>query len=83
MKAFSVNASETAFRKIAIVWPFYPPKVSVLPNRKEAEVRWRKKVMNQEELAYDMKLAEIAKLNIFAPIAGDDEEESEEEEQND
>lgn len=36
--------------------------------------------MNQEELAYDMKLAEIAKLNIFAPIAGDDEEESEEEE---
>ncbi len=36
--------------------------------------------MNQEELAYDMKLAEIAKLNIFAPIAGDDEEECEEEE---
>ena len=36
--------------------------------------------MNQEELAYDMKLAEIAKLNIFAPIAGDDEEEHEEEE---
>lgn len=38
------------------------------------------KGMNQEELAYDMKLAEIAKLNIFAPIAGDDEEEYEEEE---
>ena len=34
--------------------------------------------MNQEELAYDMKLAEIAKLNIFAPIAGDDDEEHEE-----
>ena len=33
--------------------------------------------MNQEELAYDMKLAEIAKLNIFAPIAGDDEEHEE------
>lgn len=36
--------------------------------------------MNEEELAYDLKLAEIAKLHIFAPLSGDDEEEHEEEE---
>ena len=42
----------------------------------------RETIMNQEELAYDMKLAEIAKLNIFAPLDGDDEEEHEEEESN-
>lgn len=28
--------------------------------------------MNQEELAYDKKLEELAKLNIFAPVADDE-----------
>ena len=32
--------------------------------------------MNQEELAYDQKLAEIAKLNIFGPIDDDEENSS-------
>lgn len=32
--------------------------------------------MNQEELAYDEKLAEIAKLNIFAPLADEEEKAS-------
>ncbi len=29
--------------------------------------------MNQEELAYDQKLEELAKLNIFAPVTDDEE----------
>ena len=32
--------------------------------------------MNQEELAYDEKLAEIAKLNIFASLADEEEKAS-------
>ena len=35
------------------------------------------KVMNQEELDYDAKLEELAKLNIFAPINDDEESEDE------
>ena len=33
--------------------------------------------MNQEELNYDAKLEEIAKLNIVAPIADDEESKDE------
>ena len=38
--------------------------------------KWEDNTMNQEEeLAYDIKLEEIAKLNIFAPIEDEEDEE--------
>ena len=75
MKAFTENAFVSAFKKNAIAGPFYAPKVWVLPNEGK---QWEseEKGMNQEELAYDQKLAEIAKLNIFGPIDDDEENSS-------
>ncbi len=80
-KAFSVNAFGNAFKEKPIAPCFHSPKVWLLPAKGSVRSR-RETIMNQEELAYDMKLAEIAKLNIFAPLDGDDEEEREEEEPN-
>ena len=39
--------------------------------------KWEDNTMTQEEeeLAYDIKLEEIAKLNIFAPIEDEEDEE--------
>ena len=81
VKAFSVNAFENAFKEKPIAPGFHAPKVWLLPVEGKRQ-KQEGTIMNQEELAYDMKLAEIAKLNIFAPLDGDDEEEREEEESN-
>lgn len=73
-KAFSVNAYVSGYPFAGLVSCFCRSIVMTLPEGRYK--KWEDNTMTQqEEFAYDLKLEEIAKLNIFAPIEGEEDEE--------